>query len=120
MIAAVTTVRDRVYGDYKIEMHLITPQRETFKLTCNLRNGFTMAQYRSTDSAVNVKTETPMEISLADSVMRHSQLPHGHDSNVYTNDASGTQMMMTNRSASASENMYLERWRQKILDEYGN
>lgn len=75
--------------------------------TCNFRNGFTIAQYRSADRAVNVNTETPIEISFADSVMRQSIPPHGHDSNVYTIDASGTHIKITNKSARANENMYL-------------
>lgn len=75
--------------------------------TCNFRKGLTIAQYRSADSAVSVKTDTPIETSFADSVIRHNIAPHGHDSNVYTIDASGTQIKITNRSASANEKIYL-------------
>lgn len=64
-----------------------------------------MAQYRSADNAVNVNTETPIDMSLAHSVIRHSAAPHGHDSNVYTTDVSGTQIKITSKSASARENI---------------
>lgn len=76
--------------------------------TCNFRNGLTMAQYRSADRAVKVKTDTPMDTSFADSVMRHNNAPHGHDSSVYTIEANGTHIKITSKSANASENMYLK------------
>lgn len=74
-------------------------------LTCSLRNGLTMAQYLSPESAVNVNTETPTDTSLANSVRRHKVLPIGEDSVVYTIMASGTQISITSRSARASEKM---------------
>lgn len=76
-------------------------------LTCSLRSGLTMAMYRSTDSAASVNTDTPMDTSLANSLTAHMTPPHGHDSSVYTSEASGTQITITSRSALASEAMYL-------------
>lgn len=83
-----------------------------------------MAQYLSADSAVNVKTETPIEISLAHSVTLHKVFPHGHDSNVYIKPEKrflcismhlllpifnlplrGTQINITKRSARARDRM---------------
>lgn len=63
--------------------------------------------YRSTESAANVNTDTPMDTSLANSLTEHMTPPHGHDSSVYTNEASGTQITMTSRSALASDAIYL-------------
>lgn len=76
--------------------------------TCSFRNGFTIAQYRSAESAVNVNTDTPIDMSFAHSVMRHNAEPHGHDSNVYNSDANGTHIMITSKSANANENIYLK------------
>lgn len=81
--------------------------REKWMITCSFRSGFTMAQYRSADKAVNVNTDTPIDISFAHSVIRHNADPHGHDSSVYNSDANGTHMIITNKSANANENMYL-------------
>lgn len=55
-----------------------------------------------------MNTETPIEMSFANSVTRQSVPPHGHDSNVYTIDVNGTQISITSKSASASESIYLE------------
>lgn len=77
--------------------------------TCSFRNGFTIAQYLSADNAVSVNTETPIDISFALSVIRHSAEPQGHDSKVYTSDANGTHIIITSRSANANENIYLKK-----------
>lgn len=77
--------------------------------TCNLRRGLTMAQYLSADRAVSVKTDTPMLMSLADSETLHTTTPHGHDSTVYRIEVKGMTVMMTSRSAKASEKMYLKK-----------
>lgn len=54
-----------------------------------------------------MNTDTPIDISLAHSVTRHSADPHGHESNVYIKDVNGTHMMITSKSANANEKMYL-------------
>lgn len=64
-----------------------------------------MAKYRSPERAVSVKTETPTEMSLANSVRRQRVLPIGEDSVVYTISANGTQIIITSRSAKAKEKM---------------
>lgn len=51
-------------------------------LTWSFLRGLTMAQYRSADRAVRVKTDTPMEMSLAVSDSLHTIVPHGQDSRV--------------------------------------
>lgn len=67
-----------------------------------------MAQYLSAERAVRVNTDTPIEISLAVSDNLHTNVPQGQDSRVYTKDVKGTQVMMTSKSASANEKMYLK------------
>lgn len=67
-----------------------------------------MAQYRSADSAVSVKTDTPMLMSFPVSDILQMVSPHGHDSRVYITDTKGTQISITSKSASARENMYLQ------------
>lgn len=64
-----------------------------------------MAQYLSAARAVRVNTETPTEMSFANSERRQRVLPSGEDSVVYTIMAKGTQMIITSRSASANEKM---------------
>lgn len=54
-----------------------------------------------------MNTDTPIDISLAHSVTRHSADPHGHESNVYIKDVNGTHMTITSKSANANEKMYL-------------
>lgn len=66
-----------------------------------------MAQYLSADRAVNVNTDTPMLTSLAVSDILQISSPQGQDSSVYMTETNGTQMRITNRSASAKEKMYL-------------
>lgn len=48
----------------------------------NFLNGSTMAKYRSPESAVSVKTETPIDTSLINSDNMQRKLPHGHESTV--------------------------------------
>lgn len=110
IITAVNTVNGFVYilEKFLYYMNTCVIFCNRFDYTCSFRRGLTMAQQRSAESAVSVNTETPIDTSLADSVMRHSQLPHGHDSSVYNIDASGTHINITSRSASASEKMQLK------------
>lgn len=67
-----------------------------------------MAKYLSADKAVRVNTDTPMLTSFAASDTRQTVAPQGHDSTVYTIEVKGTHVMITRRSAKASERMYLE------------
>lgn len=67
-----------------------------------------MAKNRSLDRAVNVKTDTPIETSFINSDIVHIVLPHGHDSTVYTSDTNGTDVTINNKSANASDKMYLK------------
>lgn len=48
-----------------------------------------------------------MLTSLAASETRQTVEPHGQDSSVYTIDVKGTQVMITRRSANASDKIYL-------------
>lgn len=72
-----------------------------------LRIGFDMAQYLSALKAVNVKTDTPIEISLVHSLNLQIATPYGHVSNVYIVEVNGTQVIMTNRSPKARLIMYV-------------
>lgn len=85
-------------------------------LTCNRLSGLTTAQYLSTDKAVRVNTETPMEMFLDISDTLHTQTPHGHDSTVYRIEVNGTQVKITRRSANAREKMYLKKNRIEKMD----
>lgn len=64
-----------------------------------------MAQYRSADRAVRVNTETPMDMSFTVSDNLQSAVPQGQYSTVYTIEVNGTQVNITSKSASASDNM---------------
>lgn len=55
-----------------------------------------------------MNTDTPILTSLAASDTRQTVSPHGQDSTVYTMDVNGTQIIITNKSASANERMYLK------------
>lgn len=77
-------------------------------VACSFLNGSTIAKYRSADSAVSVNTDTPILTSFAASDTRQTVAPHGQDSTVYTMDVNGTHVMITRRSASARERMYLK------------
>lgn len=46
---------------------------------CNFLKGFTIPLYRSAAKATSVKTETPIEISLANSPHRHIKSPSWPD-----------------------------------------
>lgn len=89
--------------NYRHRGHLTGHRTQT--LTWSFRKGLTMAKYRSPERAVSVKTETPTEMSLANSVRRQRVLPIGEDSVVYTISANGTQIIITSRSAKAKEKM---------------
>lgn len=54
-----------------------------------------------------------MLTSLAVSDTLQTVAPHGHDSSVYTMEVNGTHVIMTRRSASARDRMYLEREKEK-------
>jgi len=104
MITAVNTVSGLVCG--KGERRLFHPRMSVVSsLTCSLRRGFTMAQYRSPDRAVSVNTDTPMDMSLKNSLMRHMFRSKGQLSCVYTIVATGTHTSITSRSARARDRM---------------
>lgn len=49
-------------------------------VTCNFRMGSTIAKNLSAERAVNVKTDTPIEMSFAHSDNLHSKSPKGQES----------------------------------------
>lgn len=77
-----------------------------------------MAKNLSAERAVRVKMETAMDISLTVSDSLQMSWPHGHESTVYTMDVKGTLVIITNKSANASDNMYLEKRRRFYRKEF--
>lgn len=78
----------------------------------NFLSGSTIAKNRSLDNAVNVKTDTPIDTSFTNSDIIHIDSPHGHEATVYTIETNGTVVIITNKSAKASDKMYLKRGEQ--------
>lgn len=78
-------------------------------------NGLTIPVYLSNAKATNVKIDTPIETSLANSLARQITSPispsHGHASYTNINPAHGTAISITRRSPNANEKMYL--WREQ-------
>lgn len=76
-------------NDHDIQSVLNSPVAWSFLM------GSTMAKKRSAERAVRVKTDTPMEMSLAHSDTLHSIRPNGQESSTYTVKVNGTHVSIT-------------------------
>lgn len=87
-------------------------------LALNFFNGLTIPVYLSKAKATNVKIDTPIETSFANSLARQIISPispsHGHLSYTKISPAQGTAIKITKRSPNANEKMYLKHEKFKI------
>jgi hypothetical protein len=90
---------------------IITNIRDLF---CSFFSGWQIAQYRSVAKAVSVKTLTPIDKSLKNSLIRHRTSPDGHESYKYGIADNGTQITITSKSPRANENIYLKKKETKL------
>lgn len=85
----------------------------------NFFNGLTIPVYLSNAKATNVKIDTPIETSFANSLVRQIISPispsQGHLSYTKISPAQGTAIKITRRSPNANEKIYLEGQIMKIV-----